>query len=452
MSGNTVLIVDDETGVRFNTRRFLEANGYLATEAGSCREAEEACRTLAPDAVLLDMNLPDGNGVDLVPRLREISPEVAILILTGFGSIEMAVQAIKRGAEHFLTKPVELPAVLVLLDRLMSSRRDHRSHLAGRSQKAREAMDPFLGTSPAMRRLAEEARKVAASEVPVLIQGETGTGKGVLARWLHANGPRAEESLVELNCAGLSKDLLDTELFGHEKGAFTGAVSSKMGLLEVAHRGSVFLDEIGDMDSAVQPKLLKALEDSRIRRVGDVRDRHVDFRLITATHQDLEQRTREGRFRSDLLYRINTVVLVVPPLRERNEDVSLLAQQLLAQGGRERGRAPLSLSPEALRALAGHSWPGNVRELRNVLERAIVVADESVIAMRDLRFSLGAPAEVSADAEPSLTLKEIERQAIVDALRAEGGNIEATARRLAVSKSGLYLKMRRYGLRPPAHS
>jgi len=451
MTQSTILLVDDEAGLRLVMRRFLEANGYRVEEARSCREAERALRTVGPDAVLLDANLPDGDGVELVPRLKEASPEVPIIILTGFGSIEAAVKAIKHGAEQFLTKPVELPAVLVLLRRLLESRRDHRNRLAGRSRRAREEVDPFAGTSPALVRLGEEARRVTASDVPVLIQGETGTGKGVLARWLHASGPRAEEALVEVNCAALSRDLLDTELFGHEKGAFTGAAASKMGLLEVAHRGTVFLDEIGDMDLAVQPKLLKALEDGRIRRVGDVRDRPVDFRLVTATHQDLEGRGRERLFRADLLYRINTVVLFVPPLRERPEDILPLARQLLA---REAGRRPVSLSPEAAEALALHSWPGNVRELRNVLDRALLVCEDGVIDVRDLRFSLGSPparagAETSAASE-RLTLDEIERRAIAAALRDEGGNVEATARRLAVSKSGLYLKMKKYGLRPAA--
>jgi DNA-binding NtrC family response regulator len=447
MSQNTILIVDDEAGIRIAVGRFLRTNGYRVEEAVSCKEAERVFRATAPDAVLLDMNLPDGSGVDLLPRLREISPEVPVIMLTGFGSVETAVQAIKQGAEQFLTKPVELPAVLVLLERLMTSRRDRRNRLAGRSQNARDGLDPFLGESKAIRRLAEEARKVAASEVPVLIQGETGSGKGVLARWLHAQGPRSEEAMVEMNCASFSKDLLDSELFGHEKGAFTGATSSKMGLLELAHRGTVFLDEIGDMDHGVQPKLLKALEDKRIRRVGDVRDRHVDFRLIAATHQDLEQRAREERFRRDLLYRINTFVLPVPPLRERVEDIPVLAQRLLEIGAREAGRGPVRLSPEVVGALVAHPWPGNVRELKNVLERALVVSDRPLVELGDLRFGFDAAREPSPDGDLSGTLEEIERRAITAALHREGGSVEAAARCLAVSKSGLYLKIKKYGLR-----
>ncbi|MFI5184553.1 MAG: sigma-54-dependent transcriptional regulator [Vicinamibacteria bacterium] len=443
----TVLLVDDEAGIRLGIRRFLEANGYRVEEAASCREAEKAFSGLAPDAAILDLQLPDGSGVDLVPRLKGIAPEVPLVLLSAYGSIETAVTAIKHGADHFLTKPVELPALLILLKRLLESRRDQRTRLAGTSRQAREGIDPFLGTSPAVRQLADETRRICAADAPVLIHGETGSGKGVLARWIHEQSPRAADPLVDLNCAALSRELLDSELFGHEKGAFTGATSSKMGLLEVAHGGTVFLDEIGDMDPAVQPKLLKALEDKRIRRLGEVRDRHVDLRLIAATHQDLERLVREGKFRSDLYYRINTIVLVVPPLRQRREDIALLARHLLEKGSREMGRGSVALSADAMRALEAHSWPGNVRELRNVLERALLVCERGAIEVRDLRFAIGGSPEPGGGEAPQ-TLEEIERRAIEDAVRAEGGNLEAAAKRLGISRSGIYLKMRKYGLAP----
>jgi DNA-binding NtrC family response regulator len=439
--------VDDEAGIRLGIRRFLEASGFRVQEATSCREAEAAFRALAPDAAILDLQLPDGSGVDLVPLLKGIAPEVPLVLLSAYGSVETAVTAMQRGADHFLTKPVELPALLTLLKRLLENRRDHRSRLAGTSRQAREGTDPFLGTSPAIRALADETRRICAADAPVLIHGETGTGKGVLARWIHEQSPRAADPLVDLNCAALSRELLDSELFGHEKGAFTGATSSKMGLLEVAHGGTVFLDEIGDMDPAVQPKLLKALEEKRIRRLGEVRDRHVDLRLVAATHQDLERLVREGKFRSDLYYRINTIILVVPPLRQRREDIAPLALHLLGKGSREMGRGSVALSAEAMRALESHSWPGNIRELRNVLERALLVCERGTIEVRDLRFALGGVPE-PVDTDVPLTLDEIERRAIESAVRAEGGNIEAAARRLAISRSGIYLKMRKYGLAP----
>ncbi|HEY6330677.1 MAG TPA: sigma 54-interacting transcriptional regulator, partial [Blastocatellia bacterium] len=257
MSIGRILLIDDEDGIRFAVRDFLETAGYQVDEASSCEVAIRAFHGVRPDAVLADYILPDGNALELLARLKEIDMDVPVIILTGHGSIDLAVRAIKEGAEQFLTKPIELPALLVILRRLLENARNRQKQLAGKARRTREAIDPFIGVSPAMHDLAEQARKVAGSDSPVLIQGETGTGKGVLSRWIHENGTRADDSFVELNCAGLSKEFLETELFGHEKGAFTGAVAAKQGLLEVAHRGSVFLDEIGDMDLLVQPKLLK---------------------------------------------------------------------------------------------------------------------------------------------------------------------------------------------------
>src|SRR6185295_7993655 len=263
--------------------------------------------------------------------------------------------------------PVELPALLVVIERALENRRMRQVSLAGKSAQVRQAVDPFFGESGVIRKLAAEAARVAASKVPVLIQGETGSGKGVLARWLHEASARADESFVDLNCAGLSRELLETELFGHEKGAFTGAVTAKQGLLEVAHRGTLFLDEIGDVDLQVQAKLLKVVEDMRFRRLGDVRDRQVDVRLVAATHRDLLTLVREQKFREDLYYRISALPVMVPPLRERGKDVVLLARQLVERISAEMGRPGVRLSPEAEEALAASAWPGNVRQLRNVL-------------------------------------------------------------------------------------
>ncbi|HKF58664.1 MAG TPA: sigma-54 dependent transcriptional regulator, partial [Blastocatellia bacterium] len=369
MVKNKVLIVEDEAGVRFGIRDFLEGKGFEIEEATSCQEAIESFQSSRPDAVFADYMLPDGNALELLPRLKAIDPAVPLIILTGHGSIDLAVRAIKEGAEQFLTKPIELPALFVILTRILENARNRQKQLVRKTRQDRESPDPFTGTSAAIRSLADQAAKVATTESPVLLLGETGTGKGVLARWLHQNGPRAEEPFVDLNCAGLSKEFLETELFGHEKGAFTGAVTSKPGLLEVAHRGVVFLDEIGDMDPTVQPKLLKSLEEKRIRRMGDVNDRRVDIHLIAATHLDLALAVREKRFRSDLYFRINTIPLTIPTLRERPEDIPLLARNLLKKLSTDVGRGAFELSAEAEDVLRKHPWPGNIRELRNVLER-----------------------------------------------------------------------------------
>jgi DNA-binding NtrC family response regulator len=324
-----ILIVDDEPGIRFGVRDFLESEGLEADEADSVASADKAVREGRPDAVILDHMLPDGTALDLLPRLKEFDPALPVVVLTGHASIDLAVRAVKEGADQFLAKPVELPALLVLLRRLLESQRERRRQIAGRTRQAREEIDPFVGTSAPLRQLAEDARRVCASSSPILIEGETGTGKGVLARWLHRNGLRADEPFVDLNCAGLSREFLETELFGHEKGAYTGAVTSKPGLLEVAHRGVFFLDEIGDLDPQVQPKVLKVLEEKRFRRLGEVRDRQVDVHLIAATHQDLAELAKEKKFRSDLYYRISTIPLRVPALRERPEDIPGLARRLL---------------------------------------------------------------------------------------------------------------------------
>jgi DNA-binding NtrC family response regulator len=446
MVKNKVLIVEDEAGVRFGIRDFLEAKGFEIEEATSCQEAIESFQSSRPDAVFADYMLPDGNALELLPRLKAIDPAVPLIILTGHGSIDLAVRAIKEGAEQFLTKPIELPALFVILTRILENARNRQKQLVRKTRQDRESPDPFTGTSAAIRSLADQAAKVATTESPVLLFGETGTGKGVLARWLHQNGPRAEEPFVDLNCAGLSKEFLETELFGHEKGAFTGAVTSKPGLLEVAHRGVVFLDEIGDMDPTVQPKLLKSLEEKRIRRMGDVNDRRVDIHLIAATHLDLALAVREKRFRSDLYFRINTIPLTIPTLRERPEDIPLLARNLLKKLSTDVGRGAFELSAEAEEVLRKHPWPGNIRELRNVLERAILLADQSVLQPRHLRFDSASPPEMTTG-DTSLTLVEMEQRYIEIVLAEERGHVDQAARRLGVPRSSLYQKIKKYGIR-----
>jgi DNA-binding NtrC family response regulator len=438
-----VLLVDDEPSVRFGVREFLETHGFTVDEADSVAAAENAFRDGTPDAAIVDHVLPDGNALDLLPRLRDIDAGVPIIVLTGHGSIELAVRAVKEGAEQFLTKPIELPALLVVLRRLLDDRRTRQKQLAGRVRESRAAVDPFAGKSDAIRRLAEEARRVLSSESPILLQGETGTGKGVLARWLHDNGPRADEAFVDLNCASLSREFLETELFGHEKGAFTGAAGRKLGLLEIAHRGTVFLDEIGDMDLAVQPKLLTVLEEKRFRRLAALRDQRVDVRLIAATHQDLAALVQERKFRSDLFFRINTLPLVVPPLRERVDDIPLLAGALLSRIAADLRRGAVTLSGDAERTLAGHAWPGNVRELRNVLERAVLLSGGATLEARDLGFS-PAPAPGAPAGNGNLTLLEVERRHIESVLRDEHGHVERAAARLGVPRSSLYDKIRRH--------
>ena len=443
MSRNRILIVDDEPGVRFGIRDFLELQGYEIDEAENCREAQDLFRSSRPDVVIADYMMTDGTALDLLPRLKEINPDTPLLILTAHGSIDLAVRAIKEGAEQFLTKPLELPALAMILKRLLENQRNRHKQLASRSRQERRAVDPFIGESPKIRALAEQAKKVLATESPLLILGETGSGKGVLARWLHENSPRAEEAFVDLNCAGLTRELLETELFGHEKGAFTSATASKQGLFEVAHRGTIFLDEIGDVDLQIQPKLLKVLEDKRFRRLGDVRDRQVDVRLIAATHQDLGKLVREKKFRDDLYFRVSTIPLAFPPLRERIEDIPTVAQYLLEKVAADLGRGEISLEPESIRALQSYSWPGNIRELRNVIERAVLLSGERTISIKDLQFD-GNSGSRTHYLDTNLTLSELERQHIERVLQEEQGRVEKAALRLGIPRSSLYQKLKKY--------
>ncbi|MGH7703684.1 MAG: sigma-54-dependent transcriptional regulator [Gemmatimonadales bacterium] len=441
-----ILIVDDEERVRFAIRDFLELQDYDVVEANGCAAAEEIFRDAHPDGAVLDYRLPDGNALELLPRLKAIDPDLPVVILTGQGTIDLAVRAIQEGADQFLVKPVELPALVVLLQRLLERERTHRRDLAGEAGRGR-GEDPFLGESPAVRRLAEQAQKMAEVESPVLILGETGTGKGVLARWLHQHSPRAQEAFVDLNCASLSRELLESELFGYAKGAFTGAAANKLGLLEVAHRGTVFLDEIGDVDPLVQPKLLTVLEEKRFRRLGDVRDRRVDLRLIAATSRDLGRLAQEQRFRSDLYFRISTLVLRVAPLRERREDIPRFAAELLERLALERGRRSATLSAAALAALQAYPWPGNVRELRNVLERAVLLSSSSVLDPADLHFEAlpAVAASLPHDAttpDDTLTLAELERRHIERVLREASGRVAEAAARLGIPRSTLYQKIK----------
>lgn len=445
MARNKILIVDDEAGLRFGVRDYLELQGYEIDEADSCESAQQLFRSSRPDVVIADYLLPDGTALDLLPRLKEIDSGIPLLILTAHGSIDLAVRAIKEGAEQFLTKPLELPALLVILQRILENRRNLNKQLANKSREVRTAINPFVGASAAIRSLAEQARKLLSTDSPILILGETGSGKGVLARWIHANSARSEEAFVDLNCAGLSRDLLETELFGHEKGAFTSATTSKQGLFEVAHRGTIFLDEIGDVDLQIQPKLLKVLEEKRFRRVGDVRDRQVDVRLLAATHQDMINLVAEKRFRDDLYFRINTLPLTFPALRNRREDIPVIAGYLLEKFAADLGRGEMKLSDECMDALQSYSWPGNVRELRNVIERAVLLSEQKSLGLKDLHFE-GRTGAKAGYAHSNLTLLEVERQHIEHVLTEENGSVERAAKRLGVPRSSLYEKLKRHRL------
>jgi DNA-binding NtrC family response regulator len=439
--GRKILLVEDDRNIRRVFALYFNSHGFVVEEAETLAAAYKSFEAIRPDIAVLDFHLPDGTALDLLPKFKHLEPGVPVVVLTGFGSMELGVSAIKSGAEQCLSKPIDPPALLVVLEKLLENSRNQQKEVASNTRRRRVALDPFLGESSAIKRLEETAFRVAKSHAPILIQGETGTGKGVLANWLHDNSLRAEEAFVDLNCAGLSREFLETELFGYEKGAYTGAVSAKPGLLEVGHRGTVFLDEIGDVDQNVQPKLLKVVEEKRFRRMGDVRDRFVDVRLLAATHQDLQRLIAEKTFRSDLYFRISTVPIAIPALRERPDDIPHIARNLLQRISTDLARSRAELSQKAMQRLHSYYWPGNIRELRNVLERALLLTDKSVLEPGDFAFEDRID-QSAGSYNSNWTLEEVERFHIERVFTEEGGNVEKTARHLAIAKSTLYQKLK----------
>jgi len=441
-----VLLVEDDDLLATALARFLRHCGHVVEVASDLQRAKDSFAAGPPDVAIVDYELPDGTAFNLLQHCRAADSSTAFIVLTGHGTIELAVDAIKLGAEQFLTKPINLKSLEVIVDRALDGGRHRRQAHADQRVRERGQPNPFLGRSGAIRRLEELAHSVVGADVPLLILGETGTGKGVLARWLHDHSQRAAESFVDLNCAGLSRELAESELFGHRRGSFTGASADKPGLMELAHHGTLFLDELGDLELRVQPKLLKALEDRAIRRVGDVQTRPADVRLIAATHRDLLEMAQNGAFRQDLLFRVNTVTFELPPLRERREDIPVFAQAVIERSCLEAGRTPPELTTEATELLMSYAWPGNTRELRNVLERAMLLHRGGSLGAELLDFIPRSSRGVGV-ARIS-TLAELERQHVLDVLARFSGRVDDAAEALDVPRSSLYAKLKRWGVKP----
>jgi len=440
-----VLVVDPDGTRREAVRAYLTARAHQVRDTGSLEDAATEVLAASFDVIVLDAQLSLAQPDDPVAKLARLDGGAQRVMTGAPGGLEQAARQGRRRADHVLARPLDLAALEMTVAHLLQVQQTRRRTLAVDVIAQRRGRDPFAGSSRIIQELADQAHSVLDSHAPILIQGETGTGKGVLASWFHQHGPRAEEAFVDINCAGLSKDLLESELFGHERGAFTGATAPKLGLLDVAHKGSAFLDEIGEIDLLMQPRLLKVLEEKRFRRLGDVRDHVVDIRLIAATNRDLARRSREGLFRADLYYRINTISLVLPSLRQRREDIPQLARQVAHELGHD-----IDFTPDAIAAMQAYSWPGNVRELRNIIERALLTSRTSAwLTPRDLRFEIGAPevacAEEGEEADLG-TLEQAERRHIERVLRHEQGSVEKAATRLGVSRSTLYQKLKRHGL------
>jgi len=447
-----VLVVDDEPTIRLSLRRFFEGEGYEVAEADGGRAALEVCESWSPDVALLDVRMPDLSGVEVLRQMRRDVPDAVVLMISAHADIEQAVDAMKLGARDFLIKPVDLERLALAVDKAIeeAALRQENRYLRERGRHPREeAGDLVLGRSESMQEVGRLIRILAQNpSTTVLLTGESGTGKGMVAQAIHDLSERREGPFVEVNCAGLSHTFLESELFGHMKGAFTDAKEKKRGLLEAAHRGTIFLDEIGDLDLALQPKILRVLETKRFRRLGGVEDIEVDVRVIAATNRDLPRMLGEGTFREDLFYRLNVMPIRVPPLRERTSDVIVLAAEFVRRFNEALRKTVTGIGHEAASLLRAYSWPGNVRELKNIIERAVILCSEGEIRPPDLPEDLRhRRVAFSTDGAPGFrTLEEVEREHITTVLVALAGNRSRAARALHIARSTLIDKIKRYRL------
>ena len=451
-TAHTLLIVDDERSLRFSISEWARDTGFHPLEAVSGREALEQVHEQPVGAVLLDLKLGTEDGLEVLKRLRQEDPTLPVIMLTGHGSLQHAVEATRLGAFDFMVKPPDLDHLGVVLERAIEHARlrrevdDHR----------REKLEPLVGDSGGLKRALQRLEKAGrSSTATVLIQGETGSGKGLLARYLHAHSARENGPFVELNCSAIPEQLLESELYGHEKGAFTDAKRFKKGLFELADTGTLFLDEIGEMTPGLQAKLLHVLETRTFRRVGGSASITVDVRVIAATHRDLTRAVSEGRFREDLYFRLNVVPIEVPSLRDRAEDIPLLAGHFIHHFCRDLGRAPVRLHPDALKTMLAYAWPGNVRELKNVIERVVLLEAEDEIRPEHLpaeltrgRAGATGPAAAASPFPPGVVrpLVEIEQMAIEHALRVCDGNKTRSAQLLGISRQTLRTKLKEFAL------
>ena len=441
-----IMVVDDELSIRESLRGWLQQDGYQVETAAGGPEALAKNAENRFDIMLIDVKMPEMDGLTLLKKIKEIDADIAIVMMTAHGAIRDAVEAMKLGAYDYLLKPFELEELSFTIEKLVQMQTLAMENLILKDRVASMTrFENLVGQSPSMLKLFEAIVDVAQSDATVLVTGETGTGKELVARAIHAQSPRCYAPFIALNCGAFTDQLLESELFGHEKGAFTDAKNTKKGRLEMANAGTLFLDEVGDISMKMQIDLLRVLETREFSRVGGTATLHSDFRVIAATNQDLEEAIRAKTFRQDLFYRLNVVHLQVPPLRERPDDIPLLAQHFLWRYAIETNKKIDSIQPEAMEAMRRYPWPGNVRELENAIERAVVVGKSRQIQLSDLPFAIavGDAAEME-----KLSLEEMERQHIARVLAIEDGNRSNVAKILRINRSTLYEKIKKYGLAP----
>jgi len=456
-SGERILVVDDEENMVHFLTKLLANEGYGVEGVRSGTEALERVRDTSYDLVLCDLRLPGADGIEVLKAVRETLPEAAVVVITAYGTIPSAIEAMRAGAYDYVTKPFRAHEILVVVDKALERIRLRREvQYLRRMVEQRFGFGGLVGKSKPMQEVYTQIEKIAAARGAVLIQGDSGTGKELVAKAIHHASPRKSAPFVVIDCGAIPEPLQESELFGHVKGAFTGAIAAKRGLFEEAHGGTLFLDEVAELAPSLQAKLLRALQDGEIRRVGDTRVIQVDVRVIAATNRDLDEEVRQGAFREDLYYRLTVFPIRLPPLRERREDIPLLVEHCLGRMAEEADGKPKRLSPDALRVLTSYFWPGNVRELEHVLERAALLSEEEVITEGDLPLHLTARKDELAVALPEDALalpetaarvvREVERELIRRALVRAANNRTEAARLLGISRRALLYKLKAYGL------
>ena len=453
MKDYSILIIDDEEAQRNILKGYLEKKSYKIYSASSGTEGIELIQKNMIDIVLSDYKMPDKTGLEVLETVKEINPEISFVILTAYGTVENAVKAMRLGAFDYISKPVDLDELDLLLERIIENKNLKSEILLLKNQlKEKFKIDSFISQSPKMEEVLSIAARAADSKATVLITGESGTGKEVLAKVIHYASPRKDKPFVAVNIPALPETLLESELFGHEKGAFTGAEKSKKGRFEIAEGGTIFLDEIGDIPLNLQVKLLRVLQEHQIERVGSTESINIDVRIIAATHQNLEQKIKDGSFREDLYYRLNIVSLHLPPLRERREDILPLIEHFVSKYSNENNKQNLSLSKEAVDLLMKYNYPGNVRELENAIERAVVLCRSDVITINDLPNVIKgfkAEKEIVTNENTSLIeqVEALEKKLIFDALSKANGNQSQAGRMLGLTERNLRYKMQKYGIK-----
>lgn len=449
LAASHILVVDDDAQLRGVVVDTLERTGHQISEAGDLGRAMALLKEHVFQAVVCDMRLPDGSGLEILSYVQEHSPHTEVIVITGFASVDIAVEAMRRGAFDFHQKPLNLEHLILTVNRaLEKSSLGHALDYLRHTEPYIYNLNAILAESPAMKRVIEQVSRVAPTDVTVLLTGETGTGKSMIAGAIHANSPRREATLVTINCAALTETLLESELFGHERGAYTGAHKARAGRFQQAHGGTLFLDEVGDMSTALQAKLLRAIEDKVIQRVGGSRSIKVDVRILAATNRDLERAVEEGSFRRDLFYRLNVASIRLPPLHERRGDILPLAERFLRSAFTQSRSKPKPLSREARERLVAHHWPGNIRELRNVIERAVLFCNTPEITSQDLGLGGGEPL-ASRAAPETLNLALLERYAIEEALAQSDWVQSRAAKLLGITPRSLSYKLDKLGVRHP---